>query len=154
MAKSNESLSIAKKKIIHGIEIKKMPCGKYFEALQTLKDLPEDFMKELAKDNPNFKLSEMMSIEGITEVVMRLLTILPDFTISFLSILLDIDEDIIRNELTPKELLDAIMEFWKINELESFFAQMKPIIQKVMMQIGFKKQLQSASKLESVKKSS
>lgn len=154
MAKSNESLSISKKKIIHGIEIRKMPCGKYFEALQTLKDLPEDFMKELSKDNPNFKLSEMMSIEGITELLIRLLTILPDFTISFLSILLDIDEDIIRNELTPKELLDVIMEFWKINELESFFAQMKPIIQKVMMQIGFKKQLQSASKLESAKKSS
>lgn len=154
MAKSNESLSIAKKKIIYGVEIQKMPCGKYFEALQTLKDLPEDFMKELSKDNPNFKLSDMMSVEGITELVMRLLIILPDFTFSFLSILLDIDRDIIRNKLTPKELLDIIVEFWKVNELESFFVQMKPIIQKIMMQIGFKKQLPSASKLESVKKSS
>lgn len=154
MAKSNESLSISKKKIVHGVEIQKMPCGKYFEALQTLKDLPEDFIKELSKDNPNFKLSDMMSVEGITELVMRLLIILPDFTFSFLSILLDIDEDIMRNKLTPKELLDIITEFWKMNELESFFVQMKPIVQKILMQIGFKKQSQSASKLASVKKSS
>lgn len=154
MTKSNESLSISKKKIVHGVEIKKMPCGKYFEALQTLKDLPEDFIKELSKDNSDFKLSEMMSIEGITGLVMRLLVMLPDFTFSFLSILLDIDEEKLRNKLTPKELLDVITEFWRINELESFFVQMKPIIQKITMQIGFRKQLPSVLKSESVKKSS
>lgn len=63
MAKSNESVSLPKKKTVHGVEVKKMPCGRYFEALQTLKNLPENFFKELMKDKKDFKLSEMMSIE-------------------------------------------------------------------------------------------
>ena len=148
MAKSNESLSLPKKKLIHGVEVKKMPCGKYFEALQTLKDLPQEFFKELMKDKKEFKLSEMMSIDGLTELAMRLLVIIPDFATSLFAILLDIEENKIRNQLTPKELVDILTEFWKINELESFFAQMKPIMSKALTSIGFKELLQLAPKSE------
>lgn len=140
MAKSNENKSLPKTKTIHGVEIRKMPCGKYFEALQTLKDLPEDFMKELSKDKENFKLSEMMSVEGITELVMRLLVILPDFTVRFLAKLMEIDEDKIINELTPVELAEIIKEFSKLNDLESFFQMMKSAMSKIVALTGFKKQ--------------
>lgn len=148
MAKSNETKSLPKAKTIHGVEIKKMPCGKYFEALQTLKDLPEDFIKELSNDGQDFKLSEMFTMENIMNLVMQLLVILPNFTFEFLSKVMDIDKDTLENELTPKELVDVVQEFWKINELESFFEQMKPIIDKIMTLIGFKKQLPSALKSE------
>jgi len=140
MAKSNESLSLPKRKIIHGVEVRKMPCGKYFEALQTLKNLPEDFIKQLTDGKKDFKLSEMLTLENITDLVVKLLLILPDFTVSFLSTLMDIEEDKIRDELTPKELIEIINEFWKMNELESFFALMKPMMNKITMLIGFKKQ--------------
>lgn len=136
--KNNEKLSLPKKKTIHGVEIKKMPCGKYFEALQTLKDLPEDFIKELSDNGQDFKLSEMFTIENIMDLVVKLIIILPDFTFRFLSTLIDIDEDKLRNEITPKELLDIVKEFWKLNELESFFEQMKPILSKITTLIGFK----------------
>ena len=148
MAKSNEIKSLPKSKTIHGVEIRKMPCGKYFEALQTLKDLPEYFIKELSKDGQDFKLSEMFAVENIMNLVMQLLIILPNFTIEFLSKIMEIDKDILENELTPKELLDIVQEFWKINELESFFDQMKPIINKITTLIGFKEQLPSALKSE------
>lgn len=148
MAKSNEMKSLPKSKTIHGVEIRKMPCGKYFEALQTLKDLPEDFIKELSDNGQDFKLSEMFTMENIMNVVMKLLIILPNFTFEFLSKVMDIDRDILENELTPKELLDVVQEFWKINELESFFDQMKPILNKAMTLIGFKEQLPSALRSE------
>lgn len=148
MAKSNENKSLPKTKIVHGVEIKKMPCGKYFEALQTLKDLPEDFIKQLTEDKADFKLSEMMSIEGITELVMRLLVILPDFTVRFFAKLMEIDEDKIRNELTPVQLAEIIKEFCKLNDLESFFQMMKSAMIKIAVLTGFKKSLQSVSKLE------
>lgn len=153
MAKSNEKLSLPKAKTVNGVEVKKMPCGKYFEALLTLKDLPEDFITELKKNKTDFKLSEMMTIDGIIGLIMQLLIILPDFTFTFLSKLMGVDEEKMRNELTPKELAEIVQEFWKINELESFFVLMKPIINKIMTLIGFKKQLPSASKLELAKKS-
>ena len=146
MAKSNENLSLPKIKTIHGVEIRKMPCGKYFNALQTLKDLPEDFIKESSADGQDFKLSEMFTMENIISLVTRLIIILPDFTFRFLSILMDIEEDKIRNEITPKELVDIVKEFWKINELESFFDQMKSIVGKISTLIGFKEQLPSLLK--------
>ena len=146
MAKTSESLSLNKSKKMYGVEIKKMPCGKYFEALQTLKDLPEDFIKELSDNGQEFKLSEMFTMENIMTLITRLLIIFPDFTFRFLSTLMGIDEDILKNEITPKELLDIVQEFWKLNELESFFAQMKPIVNKITTLIGFKEQLPSVLK--------
>ena len=146
MARSNESKSLPKVKEIHGVEIEKKPCGKYFEALQTLKDLPEDFIKELSDNGQDFKLSEMFTMENIMNLVMKLLIILPNFTFNFLSKLMEIDRNVLENQLTPKELLDVIQEFWKVNELESFFDKMKPILSKITTLIGFKEQLQSASK--------
>ena len=68
MAKSNESLSLNKTVKMYGVEIKKMPCGKYFEALQTLKNLPEDFIKELSDNEQDFKLSEMLSLDNLIKV--------------------------------------------------------------------------------------
>lgn len=144
MAKNNEMKSLPKIKIIHGVEIEKKPCGKYFEALQTLKDLPEDFIKELSDNGQDFKLSEMFTVENIMTLITKLLIILPDFTFNFLSKLMDIDREILENQLTPKEVLDVIQEFWKINELESFFDQMKPMLSKITTLIGFKGQLPSA----------
>ena len=146
MAKSNEIKSLPKVKKIHGVEIEKKPCGKYFEALQTLKDLPEDFVKELSDNGQEFKISEMFTMENIMTLVTRLLIVIPDFTFEFLSKLLEIDRKVLEEQLTPKELLDVIQEFWKINELESFFAQMKPILSKITTLIGFKEPLQFVSK--------
>lgn len=140
MAKSNEMKSLPKIKTIHGVEVEKKPCGKYFEALQTLKDLPEDFIKELSDNGQDFKLSEMFTVENIMTLITKLLIILPDFTFDFLSKLMEIDRDTLENQLTPKEVLDVSKEFWKINELESFFDQMKPILSKITMLIGFKGQ--------------
>lgn len=146
MAKSNEIKSLPKVKKIHGVEIEKKPCGKYFEALQTLKNLPEDFIKELSDNRQEFKISEMFTMENIMTLIARLLIVIPDFTFEFLSKLLEIDRKVLEEQLTPKELLDVIQEFWKINELESFFAQMKPILSKITTLIGFKEPLQFVSK--------
>lgn len=136
---SNENKSLAKNAKIHGVEIKRMPCGKYFEALQTLKNLPEDFIKELSDNKQDFKLSEMFTMGNIMTLITRLLIVMPNFTFEFLSKLMEIDKEILEDKLTPKQVLDIIQEFWRINELESFFDQMKPIMKKVIL-IGFKKQ--------------
>ena len=138
MSKSNESLSLNKTVKMYGVEIKKMPCGKYFEALQTLKNLPEDFIKELSDNGQDFKLSEMFTIENIMNLITKLMLISPKFLFSFLSKLLDVDESVIRDELSPTELIEICKKFWEINKLESFFVQMKPIVKKVTMLIGFK----------------
>ena len=146
MSKSNEEKSLSKVVKLYGVEIKKMPCGKYFEALQTLKDLPEDFIKELSGNKQDFKLSEMFTLENVMDLISKLMIITPKFLFSFLSKLLDIEETVISEKLTPTELLEICKKFWEVNELESFFDQMKPILSKTITLIGFKEQSQSALK--------
>lgn len=139
MAKSNESLSLNETIKIYGVEIKKMPCGKYFEALQTLKNLPEDFINELSDNKKDFRLSEMFKLDNLIDLVTKLLIVAPKFLFNFLSKLLNIDEKYIENELSPTELLEICTKFWEINKLESFFEQMKPVITGLMTLTGFKK---------------
>ena len=139
MAKSNESLSLNETVKMYGVEIRKMPCGKYFEALQTLKNLPEDFIKELSDNKEDFKLSEMLSLDNLINLITKLLMIAPKFLFSFLSKLLDVEEDYIENKLSPTELTEICIKFWEINKLESFFALMKPAIKNLMILNGFKK---------------
>lgn len=139
MAKSNESLSLNETVKMYGVEIKKMPCGKYFEALQTLKNLPEDFIQELSDNKQDFRLSEMLSLDNLINLITKLLMIAPKFLFGFLSKLLDIEEDYIKNELSPTELVEICKKFWEINKLESFFVLMKPAMKNLMILTGFKK---------------
>ena len=139
MAKSNESLSLNETVKMYGVEIKKMPCGKYFEALQTLKKLPEDFIKELSDNKQDFRISEMLSLDNLINLITKLLMIAPKFLFSFLSKLLDVEENYIKNELSPTELIEICKKFWEINKLESFFDQMRPAMKSLMTLTGFKK---------------
>lgn len=143
MPKSNEAKSLPKTIKVNGVEVKKMPCGKYFEALQTLKDLPEDFIKEISDNGQDFKLSEMFTVENIMNLVTKLMIIAPKFLFSFLSQILDVDEEVLKEELTPTELVEVCKKFWEVNKLEDFFVQMKPILKGITMLIGFKEQLPS-----------
>ena len=143
MAKVSEKLSLPKTQVVHGVEVKKLPCGKYFEAIEVLKELPINFINELKKElkieNEAFKLSEMLATENIMTLVAKIFVIIPDFTFKALSKLLDIEEDKIRNKLTPVELLDIIRTFYELNELESFFVQTKSAMSKILTLAGFKK---------------
>lgn len=141
---SNETKSLSKIVKMYGVEVKKMPCGKYFEALQTLKDLPEDFIKELSDNGQDFKLSEMLTVENVMNLITKLMIIAPKFLFSFLGKILDVDEEYLRDELSPTELVEICKKFWEVNKLESFFEQMKPILKAMTGIIGFKEQLPSA----------
>ncbi len=143
MVKSNEAKSLPKTIRIHGVEVKKMPCGKYFEALQTLKDLPEDFIREISDNKQDFKLSEMFTVENIMNLITKLMIVAPKFLFRFLSEILDIDEEILKEQLTPNELFEICKKFWEVNKLEDFFVQMKPVMKGTTTLIGFKEQLPS-----------
>ncbi len=144
MSKNNEEKSLPKTIRLYGVEIKKMPCGKYFEALQTLKDLPEDFIKELSDNGQDFKLSEMFTVENIMNLITKLMIITPKFLFSFLSQILDVEEEKLKDELTPIEVIEICKKFWEVNKLEDFFNQMKPVMRGITNLIGFKEQLPSA----------
>lgn len=147
---SKESVSLKKEVTLHGVTIKKMPNGAFLEALELIKQLPESFIKELMEGKTELKLSDMFTVENIANLVGTLLTVAPSFTIRFLAQLMQIDEDVLKNELTPLETIEIVEKFWEINKMTDFFTKMKPIMKKIMPSltnlIGFNEQLPSASK--------
>lgn len=144
---SNEKLSLKKETTLHGVTIRKLPNGAYFKALQTLKELPENFIKELNLKE-NAKLSDLLDSKNIVNLIVKLLAVLPSFTIRFLSELMDIENNLLENELTPVETIEIVKEFVEINRLNDFFELMKPAIQKLLQKqiTGFNEQSQSVSK--------
>lgn len=143
--KSNEAISLNKVVELHGIQVKKMPCGKYFEALQELKNLPKDFVKEVSNET-DFKLSDVFQLENLINLISQLMIIAPKFLFKFLSKLLDVNEKVLRDTLSPDELLDICIKFWEVNNLGDFFQKMKPIMKKSTELIGFNELLQFVSK--------
>lgn len=150
MAKSNEELSLKEEVKLYGIIVRKMPNGAYFRALQTLKNLPKNFIEILELDE-NSKLSDLLDTKNIGNIIIKLLMVLPGFTFDFLSELMDIDRNVLEEELTPTETIEIVKKFWEINRLNDFFEQMKPIIASLMkktLAIGFSEQSQSVLKSE------
>lgn len=144
---SNEKLSLKKEVNLYGVTIRKMPNGAYFRALQTLKELPENFIKELNL-NENAKLSDLLNSKNIGNLIVKLLAVLPGFTIKFLAELMDIESKVLEEELTPTETVEIVRKFWEINRLSDFFKLVKPAIQNLLKKqvTGFNEQLQSVSK--------
>lgn len=150
MSKNNEELSLKEEVKLYGIIVRKMPNGAYFRALQTLKNLPKNFIEILELDE-NSKLSDLLDTKNIGNIIIKLLMVLPGFTFDFLSELMDIDRNVLEEELTPTETIEIVKKFWEINRLNDFFEQMKPIIASLMkktLAIGFSEQSQSALKSE------
>lgn len=121
MPKSKESLSLDKEIELYGVKIRKMPNGQYLKALDTIKELPEDFMKEVMQGRTDLKLSDMFDTKNIAMLVGTLLTSVPEFTIKFLSKLLNVSEKTLKDEITPLETIEIVQKFWEINSLTSFF---------------------------------
>ncbi len=143
--KNSETISLGKKDIIHGVEIKKMPVGKYLEALQELKNLPTEFIKEVS-NGFEFKLSDIFNLETLLNLISQFLIIAPKFLFDFLSKLLDVDSKWLKENISPDELLEICIKFWEVNNLENFFNLAKPIVIKMIQNIGFKELLQYVSK--------
>ena len=140
MAKSSEILSLDEEVELHGVTIRKMPNGQYLKALKLIREIPENFMKELMEGKTDMKLSDMLDTKNIATLIGSLLTVTPSFTIKFLAQILNIKEKVLMEDLSPTETIEIVQKFWEINRLESFFVQMKSIMKGIAAVIGFKKQ--------------
>lgn len=145
--KTNEDTSLKKEIKMHGVTIRKMPNGAYFRAINTLKELPNNFIETLGLEEGK-QLSDLLDTKNIGNLVVKLLAILPDFTMDFLSELMEIEKNKLENELTPVETIEIVKKFWEINKLSDFFMLAKPILSKMIpiLPIGFNVPSQSVSK--------
>ncbi|MBS6510090.1 MAG: hypothetical protein KH334_00135 [Clostridiales bacterium] len=124
-------MSLPKNKKVHGIEIKKVPVGKYIAAMREMEELPSIIIHELF---PGKSMADIMADfsradeEFAIGLMGKLLIVLPEKLLEALCSVIGISAQVAMEQLTPKELLDITREFWKINELSDFFKSVSGLI--------------------------
>ncbi|RKL63016.1 hypothetical protein DXT63_08450 [Thermoanaerobacteraceae bacterium SP2] len=143
MANSIEK-SLPQSKKIHGIEIKKMPLGKYLKVLQLLQDFPQEIFKALYPGKTAEEaLSEMgdITFDKVLDLLPKLIALLPDKVLDIISEILDVDRKHLEEKMTPLELIEVMQEFARINKLDELQKKIYPMLEKIpivnqMMKIG------------------
>jgi hypothetical protein len=134
--------SIPKSKNIHGIEIKKLPLGAYLDAIDSIKNLPEILLeKSFPGLTPDQVLSKFKSMDQdmLIQVASNLLVTVPEQALRFMSKLIGTEYEILRNDpaIGLNGIKDIIREFWKINNMQSFFSDVWKALQgSLMKQMG------------------
>lgn len=126
-------LSLPVEKELHGIKIRKLPIGQYIQAINSLKNLPEILLKEAF---PNMGIDEIiqkfktLNEDSLIEISGKLMKVIPEQSLKFVATLLDCDYEKLYNEISPKELLDILREFWKVNDMSNFMTDLKGMVMK------------------------
>jgi hypothetical protein len=117
-------MSLPKSKKVHGIEVKKVPVGKYLEALENSRELSQVIIQDLF-GNENleevFKKIANFDKDALFSLFEKAICVIPNKVIAIVSEILDVDYDFIINNITPTELMDVLEEFWKMNDMSRFF---------------------------------
>ena len=108
------AMSLPKSKKVHGIEIKKVPVGKYIAAMREMEELPSIIVHELF---PGKSVADIMvdfaraDEEFAIGLMGKLLIVLPEKLLEALCSMIGISTEVAMEQLTPKELLDIIRKF-------------------------------------------
>jgi len=130
--------SIPKSKIIHGIEIKKLPLGAYLDAIDSIKNLPEILLeKSFPGLTPDQVLNKFKSMDQdmLIQVASNLLVTIPEQALRFIAKLIGTEYEVLRNDskIGLNGIKDIIKEFWKINDMQSFFKDVWKALQGSLM---------------------
>ncbi len=141
-------ISLPKHKLVHGIEIKKVPVGKYLSAMRELEELPGQIISDLFPDKAVgdiIKELTTLSDESLVRLATRLFTVAPEHIVTVLALILDVPKETITEGLTPKELCDVVQAYWALNDMTGFFEIVSGLIQKKLPTLitGYKNGLQS-----------
>lgn len=139
--------SIPKSKNIHGIEVKKLPLGAYLDAIDSIKNLPEMLLQKSFPDlTPDQVLDKFkkMDQDMLIEVAGNLLVAVPEQAIRFIAALIGVEYERLREDpdIGLNGIKNIIVEFWKLNDMQSFFSDLWRAINKSSLM----KQMNTGSK--------
>ena len=124
------AMSAPMESALHGVAIKKLPIGKYIQAMRALDGVPALLLGEAFPECQT--LPELLNALGqfdkdkMVRTAARLLTVVPEQACKLISGLLDIPEARLldpasEDGLSPAQLAEILEAFWKVNDLSDFF---------------------------------
>ena len=101
-----------------------MPVGRYLDVMQRLGGVLADLLDAAFPGQTPGQI-----IEGLTaltpsqfrEIAIRLLGVLPEQALIIVCAILDADLRLVKDRVTPNELLEVWTAFWQMNDLSAFF---------------------------------
>jgi hypothetical protein len=119
--------SLPKSKNVHGIEIKKLPLGAYLDAIDSIKNIPQILLeKSFPGLTPDEVLEKFKKLDqdSLIEAAGNILVTVPEQALRFISALIGVEYERLRDdpEIGLNGVKDIVVEFWKINDMQSFFS--------------------------------
>jgi len=130
------ALSIPKVKKVCGYEIKKLPIGGLLNAIERVKELPEDFLSACFPGKNLEEILDMFSeidAKALAEIVTALFVTAPPYVVGFVSELTNIPEAKLLNDenIGISGFGEIILAFLEVNELGKFISVAGEISQKI-----------------------
>jgi predicted transcriptional regulator len=136
--KDASEISVPLEKELYGVKIRKLTNGAYIKALNTVQNLPGIIIKGCfpGQDLEDIlKYFQTISVENIIFLAGKLLATMPEHFLKLISELLDIPFEKLRDDLTPKETLEILEAFWKVNDIDPFFEILKRTVKTIVPEI-------------------
>lgn len=134
------NMSLPPDKVLYGVRIHKLPVAKYISALNAAENLPQILLGEVLPEVGSAAelLDKLISsdIPTLQLIVTKLLVNAPAEFCRVISILLDIPSERLldpkcKNPLAAYELLQIMLEFWKVNDMSDFFSVVRRLVKRV-----------------------
>ena len=144
--KSSAALSVKCSETVRGYEVKRLPLGEYLRVMEMLREAPETVMRVCF---PEMDMVQMLGkhstidAEGLSEMILRAMDVVPDEAIRLLSLLTGVPADALYADPAigldgAGELLEA---FWRLNGMENFTRAVRRLAAKakdIRKKTGFK----------------
>lgn len=124
-------LSLPRAKRVHGVRVRKLPVGLYLKSMDLMgRLLPEAVEAVFPGKSLTQALEALTSVTGdeLAKLILRLFTTLPGTLLDLTSQLMDVPVKRLRDDLSPKELMDVWQAFWELNQLTDFFRSLARLL--------------------------
>lgn len=123
-SKKNKTVdaSLPEAVVLHGIEIKKVPIGRFITNSHVLENLPQLIIDGLFPGSDAQGIMDYfttMDIDGLITLAVRAIAVIPEVLVAVCEIL-GIDHEKAL-ELGLTELTDVLIAYWELNDYSSFF---------------------------------
>lgn len=137
MKPNTVQLARPKPHVLHGIEIRKQPVGRYFEVLdQTGAIVSELLDAAFPGMTPGEILTMLTKVTNaeLKGIFVRVMGELPRKLVAVLRSIVGADDNPAWDELTPAEMAQVCEAFWAMNDMTDFFKIARSALQQLIRQ--------------------
>jgi len=130
-------ISVPKGKVLHGIEVKKQPVGRYFEVMERMGTIIYEVLSEAFPGmTPSNILAYFVTMtpDKLQETTVKFMTLVPKRFVAILRSIVGADDNPNWDNLTPTEMMEVVKEFWALNDLSDFFKNARSVLASVTKQ--------------------